>query len=305
MQQGQLPLFQRKSFLAVVSQPMTLLPPEPTATVLRTLPAYHAYLQSGGYSQYTPDDFHADVKKFALYTPGKEIQQLTPPDVQQWVGHLKTTERLSAKTVSRKLTALNNYFLWLITNGVITVNPAAGIYNKRVSSPLPDILFEDECQRLLTVASQDPRDYLFLLLLLETGIKTEEIFNLRLSHFDFSNKYAPSVWIKHTGKKVKKTRQLRLSADVFPVFTDYVQTYAIADLLFPLTPRFMRMQLRKVADQAHIQKEVSAQILRDTYAVRQLKQGQDIYAVLTKLGLHEKTWEDAKEKYEKLVSNAL
>jgi integrase len=96
------------------------------------------------------------------------------------------------------------------------------IANSRVSSPLPEILFEDECTRLLTAASHDPRTYLLFLLFLETGIKLEELFGLKVSHFDFSNRYAPEMMIKHTGKKEKKSRKLKLPIEILPVFTDYV-----------------------------------------------------------------------------------
>jgi hypothetical protein len=46
-------------------------------------------------------------------------------------------------------------------------------------------------------------------------------------------------------------------------------------------------------------------MLRDTCAVRLLKHGKDIETVLRRLGLSETTWEDAKEKYLKLISRAL
>jgi integrase/recombinase XerD len=49
-----------------------------------------------------------------------------------------------------------------------------------------------------------------------------------------------------------------------------------------------------------MKKRVSAQILRDTCAVRQLRRGEGIERVLQRLGLSETTWEDAKVKYEKL-----
>jgi hypothetical protein len=45
---------------------------------------------------------------------------------------------------------------------------------------------------------------------------------------------------------------------------------------------------------------VTAGILRDTCAVRQLKRGEGMEKVLTRLGLSKSTWEDAKVKYEKL-----
>ncbi len=63
--------------------------------------------------------------------------------------------------------------------------------------------------------------------------------------------------------------------------------------------------LTSAGDRAGLKKPISAQLLRDTCAVRLLKNGEPIETVLRKLGLSETTWEDAKEKYLKLTSRAL
>ncbi|HEY9246360.1 MAG TPA: tyrosine-type recombinase/integrase, partial [Candidatus Methanoperedens sp.] len=177
--------------------------------------------------------------------------------------------------------------------------------NTRISSPLPEILFEEECTRLLTTASTDPRTYLLFLLLLETGLKLEELFALKVSHFDFSNKYSPEMHIKHTGKKEKKSRKLKLPTEIQTVFSDYVESYKVDDLLFPYTQRFVRYLISETAEKTGIKKKVSAQILRDTCAVRQLKRGEGIEKVLQRLGLSETTWEDARVKYEKLSKGGI
>jgi site-specific recombinase XerD len=296
-------LFDRKKYSGVLPQTYQIAPPTPDSTVLHTLPAYHTYLQSGGYSQYTPDDFTGDVKKFGLFLTDKKLREIRPVDIQQWIGELKKV--MAEKSVSRKISALTNYFLWLTSEKVLAVNPAAAIKYMRVTSPLPDILFDSECQELRTVASHDPRTYILLLLLLDTGIKKEEIFALKIIHFDLSNKYAPELWVKHTGKKINKDRKLKLPAEIVPVFTDYVGQYHITDMLFPYTPRFIEMLLTDTAKKAGVQKKVTAGILRDTYVVRCVKRGEGIEDVLRKIGLSETTWEDAKEKYVKLAMGGI
>jgi site-specific recombinase XerD len=303
----QLPLFQRKTYKGIIPTiPVEIQAPTADKTVIQTLPAYYTYLQGGGFSKYTPDDFTGDLKKFGVFQKEKPIKDIMTRDIQAWISFLKTTspkgEGLSDKTVSRKLTALSNYFQWLVNTGVIELNtnPMLNIANSRISSPLPEILFEEECKRLLTTASADSRTYLLFLLLLETGIKLEELFSLKVSHFDFSNKYAPEMHIKHTGKKEKKSRKLKLPIEIIQVFSDYVEAYKVDDLLFPYTPRFIRYLITDIAVQAGVKKKVSAQIMRDTCAVRQLRRGEGIERVLLRLGLSETTWEDAKVKYEKL-----
>jgi site-specific recombinase XerD len=296
-------LFDRKKYASVMPQTLSIEPPTSDCTVLQTVPAYHTYLQSGGYSKYTPDDFTSDVKKFGLFVKGKRLREIRTVDIQQWIGELKKV--MTEKSVSRKISALTNYFLWLETEKTLAVNPAGSIRYLRVTSPLPDILFESECRQLLTTASSDPRTYVLVLLLLETGIKKEEVFELKLINFDFSNKYAPEMWVKHTGRKVKKDRKLKLPAEIVPVFADYVMQYEVTDILFPYTPRFIEMLLSETARKAEVLKKVTAGILRDTFVVRSLKRGEGIENVLKKIGLSETTWEDAKEKYLKFAMGGI
>ncbi len=257
-------LFDRKKYSGVMPQTLSIEPPTSDCTVLKTLPAYHTYLQSGGYSKYTPDDFTSDVKKFGSFVKDKKLREIRTVDIQQWIGELKKV--MTEKSVSRKISAITNYFLWLETEKVLTVNPAASIRYLRVTSPLPDI---------------------------------------KLINFDFSNKYAPEMWVKHTGKKVKKDRKLKLPPEIVPVFADYVRQYNVTDILFPYTPRFIEMLLSDIAKKAGVQKKVTAGILRDTFVVRSLKRGEGIEGVLKKIGLSETTWEDAKEKYLKLAMGGI
>src|SRR3954452_8004303 len=137
-----------------------------------------------------------------------------------------------------------------VTDG--KTNPIANIVNSRITPPLPEILFEDECTKLLTAASADPRTYLLFLLFLETGIKLEELFALKVSHFEFSNKYSPEVHILHAGKKEKKSRKLKLPTELVPVFTDYVDRYKVGDALFPYTQRFVRYLITETAEKAGV-----------------------------------------------------
>ena len=295
-------LFDTKKFRGVMA-PVPVEPPSADVSVLRTLGAYHVYLESGGYSKYTPDDFTGDVKKFGLFVRDKKLSEIRAVDIQQWVGELKKV--MTEKSVSRKISAVTNYFFWLEKEKALANNPAASVRYLRVTSPLPDVLFENECNDIMAAASQNPRTYLLLLLFLETGIKKEELFELKVTHFDFSNKYAPEFWVKHTGKKVKKDRKLKLPAEVVPAFADYVKQYGVSDVLFPYTPRFIEMLLSEVTKKAGLQKKVTAGILRDTFVVRSLKRGEVVEDVLRKIGLSESTWQDAREKYLKLAMKGI
>jgi site-specific recombinase XerD len=151
-------LFDRKKYKGMLPQVYQIEPPAADHSVLKTLLAYNTYLRSGGYSKYTPDDFTSDVKKFGLFVKDKKLKDIKTVDIQQWIGEIKKV--MKEKTVSRKISAIINYFLWLEKEKVLLVNPASSIRYMRITSPLPDILFDEECQKLLAVASADPRSYL-------------------------------------------------------------------------------------------------------------------------------------------------
>jgi site-specific recombinase XerD len=151
-------LFDRKKYKGVLPQTYQIEPPAADHSVLKTLLAYNTYLRSGGYSKYTPDDFTSDVKKFGLFVKDKKLKDIKTVDIQQWIGEIKKV--MKEKSVSRKISAIINYFLWLEKEKVLSVNPASSIRYMRITSPLPDILFDEECQKLLAAASGDSRSYL-------------------------------------------------------------------------------------------------------------------------------------------------
>jgi hypothetical protein len=111
----QLPLFQRKTYKGIIPTiPIEIQAPTVDKTVIQTLPAYYTYLQGGGFSKYTPDDFTGDVKKFGIFQKETPIKDIMTRDIQACISFLKMPspkgEGLAEKTVSRKLTALSNYF---------------------------------------------------------------------------------------------------------------------------------------------------------------------------------------------------
>ncbi len=58
----------------------------------------------------------------------------------------------SRKTLSQRVTSLKNFFRWLTQKEVLVSDPSASPVYRRASSPLPEILFEADCERLLEAA---------------------------------------------------------------------------------------------------------------------------------------------------------
>jgi site-specific recombinase XerD len=265
------------------------------------LPAFVAYLKSA-YSESTVEKYFADVKKFSMFIREKKLFEITSHDLQDWIGNMVSLkgEHLDRKTVNRKVSAIINYFTWLVDLKVLSHNPASAIVNARINSPLPDYLYEEEIKRIYKEASQDPRTYLLVLLLLETGMKSNELLNLTKAYVDVSDPYAPELWIKHTGKETKKDRKVALPVKFTEVYNRYLEQYKIEDQLFPYTDRFVQLLFADLKKQTGIEKELTPKTLRHTHVVRAYKRGEDTDRIFERIGLAHGSRKEADEVYSRL-----
>jgi integrase/recombinase XerC len=304
----QLPIFKRKTF-PTASEQQILQPVTPTgeSRILQTLPAYLAHLQSSTYAKTTADKYFSDVKTFALFLREKSVRKITTHDIEQWTAGLLSSkgEALDRKTVNRKLSAIINYFIWLRGTGAITKDPTLSVNNARILSPLPDYLFDDEIKRLYAAASQNPRTYLLVLLLLETGMKNSELFALTKAHIDASDPYNPELWIKHTGNNVKKDRKVALPVRFIQAYQDYLATYTVEDSLFPITDRFVQMVFTDLKHQTKIAKGLTPKTLRHTHVVRALRRGEEIQKIFDRLGYAPDSRPEAEDMYRRMAGRGI
>ena len=275
--------------------------PTGKGSVMQSLPAYSAYLYSKQYSESTIEKYLGDVKKFSVVMSHKKLEEISEHDIEQWIETLvsKKGESLDRKTVNRKVSAIINYFSWLMQLGVLAENPTDAITNARIQSPLPDYLYESEIKTLLATASTDVRLYLLVLLFLDTGMKSHEMFTLTKANIDISDAFAPEIWIKQKGKarrkQLKKDRKVALSPQFTQVYTKYLEEYPVEDKLFPYTDRFIQLLFADLRKRAGIEKELTPKTLRHTHVVRALKRGEEKEKIFDRIGLAP---DSRKEAYE-------
>jgi integrase len=166
-------------------------------------------------------------------------------------------------------------------------------------------LYENEIKILFAEASQDPRTYLLVLLFLDTGIKSNELFLLTKVHVDVSDPYNPELWIKHTGKETKKDRKVALPARFTDVYNQYLANYKIEDKLFPFTDRFVQMIFADLKRKTNIDKELTPKTLRHTHVVRSYKRGEDLDIIFERIGLAPDSRQEAEEMYRRLAGRGI
>jgi site-specific recombinase XerD len=203
------------------------------------------------------------------------------------------------------VSAVITYFLWLQSTGAITNDPAAPLNNARIQSPLPDYLYENEIKTLYAEASKNPRVYLLVLLFLETGIKSNELFGITKAHVDTSDPYNPELWIKHSGKQTKKDRKVALPQQFSKAYQDYLEKYKPENILFPITDRFVQMLFADMKKQTKIEKDLTPKTLRHTHVVRALKRGETIEKIFDRIGLAPDSRKEAEDIYRRLAQRGI
>src|SRR5216683_1720206 len=298
-------------------------PPDPTTTpfppLVRTNPLtdqsslaacalpYQQDLKLRGKSNYTVTCFLSDLKMFSDYV-GRDtpVGRIAKEQLTDWLMKLKFGKKgqvPAPKTMARRVTFLKNFFSWLTRDGVIREDPSASLVLERPLPPLPELLFDDEIERLLEVSAEDPRSHCLVYLVLHAGLKKEEVMGLKLEHIDLSNPQVPLITIHFpaaTGKQHRE-RRLALPAEFTTIMKQYVAKYHPTDELFVCTDRNLNYILARSVKKAGIKKRVTLQLLRDSFAVEQLKSGVPPETLREKLGLSDEAWLESREKYRRLA----
>jgi integrase/recombinase XerD len=292
-----------------------LSPASPLQQVVR---AFELYMKNEGMSIHTIRAFRSDLRLLGNYLGHDQpIGQIATSDLNEFLEYLlhERDKPCSPKSYARRVTTLKVLFKWLHKAGVLPEDPAAPLIQRSVSTPLPEILSEQEIERAFNVTramwgeeKPDPRPHLLVSILLDTAMKKSECVSIRLEHIHRKGDDGPFVQIRYDNpaRKVKE-RKLALSSETVEVLDDYLKVYEPEEVLFPCTARNLEYVLDAVAEQAEPEwekkKGISFQMLRWTAAVRDYRSGLDGRRIRQKLGISEVTWQDTRKKLEALASD--
>jgi len=135
-----------------------------------------------GFTQNTIKAFLGDLRLLSRYTGlVRPVQEIGTQTLWGFLTYLKYHRGVpcTPKSYARRVTTLKVFFKWLAQEGVIPSDPAAALIHEPASSPLPQILYDAQVERLLEVTKgrmegdkADARPYLLVTLLLHTGLKS-------------------------------------------------------------------------------------------------------------------------------------
>lgn len=308
----QLSLFPRPGAPGEYGPPVTTTGPIMASSSLASaIGAFYEHMLRKGFADNTVKAFLGDLRILAKYlAPNKPIGQIATQDLNRFLTWLVSGrgKPCSSKSYARRVTALKVFFGWLQESGVLEFDPAAPVIHQRAVSPMPDILYDDEVERLLRVtrdmlfgSKPDARPYVLVSLLLQTGIKKAECMAIELNHLDRSNLQAPVLHVRHPNPRMAhKERKLALSAQFGIALQQYLQEYKPKTHLFECTARNLEYVLADAGRRAEINKPVSFEVLRWTSAVLDFRAGMPLERLRQKMGLSKITWQEAGERIRRL-----
>jgi site-specific recombinase XerD len=112
---------------------------------------------------------------------------------------------------NKLLQALRQFFDYCISEGILKVNPCDGMRYKRHTTRIVEHS-QDAIRALLDIPDKGTfaglRDYVFILVMLDTGIRPNELLQVRLTDIDFANQ---QILVREAYSKTKTLRALPLS----------------------------------------------------------------------------------------------
>ena len=281
-------------------------------TIQPAINAYEIYLNDQGRSPYTVKAFLSDLRLMASYfPPDRALGAITTADLNNYFEWMQKERPVpcSPKTLARRITTTKSFFRWLHKNGVLMLDPAEKVVQHSVMSPLPIILSDDEVQAIMLAADRyrrntkpDARPYALLYLLLTTGIKKSECLGIHLNHIDLTAPEGPLVFIRYASPVSRyKERKLVLAEDWLPAYEEYAAQYKPVDRLFPWSPRRLEYLLEDIGNDAGLDKHLSFDMCRWTYALGDYKRGIEPDRIRQNLGVSKIQWRELHLKLKQLA----
>lgn len=255
-------------------RPASPLPPPatgPHATVAEALDEYAQYLVGAQKAPQTVSDFVGDLRQLAAAFPDRAIADLTTADLAAWLGRLERERGLTKKTIERKVSALKSFWRFALQRGLARGDAAARLLYPSLVEPPPQVLTPDELERLLSETGDRPMWQALVAVCALGGLKRDEALSLRLSDLQLEAQPPLLTIRRRKPSRYGRDRTLVVPDRLAELLRRYLPLCQ-GPLLFPLAIRSVQWGLSSFAQRAGIDKPVSAQVLRDTFAVRWLEE---------------------------------
>lgn len=205
----------------------------------------------------------------------------------------------TAKSVSRKLNSIKNFFSFLKGEGVIPTDPSADIKHPKYQNDLPKVLKPIEYRSLRDACRNDVRATAIVELMLQAGLRIKEIESLKIEDVK-ENDIFIEAYESHLSRSVPLNNSAKLALKRYiddGRYATKTKNVFVTKTGRRLLARNIRSLLNRYFNKADI-KGIKVNDLRNTFIVFQLKSGVPIDVVSQVVG-HKRI--STTEKYLELI----
>jgi integrase/recombinase XerD len=241
-----------------------------------------------------------DILQFLVFLEKnkKIINLVTPIDIEKFTSKF-TTQGLEKSTISRKMSALSHFFIFLLEENIIKSNPIHELDLPKQIKKLPKILSVDQVEKLINSSREDQsvngiRLNTMIEILYATGIRVSELVEMKLSAT-----YAEKNFLLIQGKgnkerlvPISKNTEDRIK-DYLKIRNEFINNDTESKWLFPskqsskghITRQRFNQLLQTLCERVNLNNiRISPHKLRHAFATHLLANGVDLRSLQQMLG---------------------
>ncbi len=265
-----------------------------------SIQAYKVYLHlERGLSENSIESYIRDIRKLQQYCELKKNNinpdSISLNDLQDFI-HWIAEFGLMASSQARLISGIRSFYRYLLLSDQISIDPAELLQQPKIGRKLPDVLHNDEIEKLISAIDlskpEGQRNRAIIETLYACGLRVSELINLKISNLFFNDDF-----IKVFGKGNKERlvpigalakkqiniylNDIRVHIDIKKGFEDFVFLNRRGKAL----SRVMIFNIVKdLAERIGLDKNISPHTFRHSFASELVERGADLRAIQEMLG---------------------
>lgn len=248
-----------------------------------------------GASPRTITSYRHDLEDLNAFLSARKIHptKAEPNDLQEYMRSL-IIQGLSPKTSTRRLSAIHEFYRFLLSEGIIKKNPADYLQAPKVGKSLPKYLTEQEISALITTAThKNPRMRALLEILYASGMRVSELVSLSVQAVTKDNRTISVIGKGNKERLVPLNEAARRALNDWLIVREgSLKKGRYSKWLFPsigssghLTRDGFFKALKEIALEANISPDkVSPHVFRHSFASHLIAHDADLRTVQQMLG---------------------
>ena len=244
----------------------------------------------------TLNSYLRDIRQLSEYLQAETTHGLLNADEDDLDGYIRTLRSMgkSVATVSRSIASIKCMYTHLVIKQYIKHNPSLKLVPDKATQKLPEILTNEEVEKLLSqpecIDAKGYRDKAMLELLYATGIRVTELIDLNIEDVNLSGAV---IRCASRGKE----RYIPMYHAAVKALDEYLQLVRPQMIAMPdeqalfvnvSGDRMSRQGFWKIikfyTKKAKIEKDITPHTLRHSFAAHLLENGADIRSIQEMLG---------------------